>query len=145
MFNKVYNLIILVFFIFIYSCSNESNQKKIVSNEIEVSFPFSKDTVYIHFQEGFKDDSIIIKVDRIEVLAKKIKTDNRIGFAHEFKFPLRWLESYIEVTTTNQSKTCKIDIRRSDIINTDTMSFIAISNVNRNFTYKIKSKRDMYE
>jgi hypothetical protein len=91
-------------------CKNSSvnGQEKIVHIG---SFPFSRDTIYIHFQAGYENDSIFIINNDSLILKKTLRTDNVLGFADEYKLPKKDYKSNLKVILNKGDQDYIINIK----------------------------------
>lgn len=131
------------------SCSpNKSSIKcrDLNNMEIEMDFPYSKDTLYINIEGGFKNDSIIILIDKAIVTANTMSTDNTWGLAYSYKCPIRWLESNITILSIKENNECRLVIDKNEIVKTKKVqNVIGIFNRNNKLNYYLQDHLNAYE
>ncbi|TKG88017.1 hypothetical protein EYV94_27705 [Puteibacter caeruleilacunae] len=150
---KVYQCVkLLALFVFCFEIACTTGHKEkyqtISTSKLIKDNPFSKDTLYIHLQGGFKNDSILIYIDNVNVVNQRVTSDKVWDLAYEFRCPRYWIDSKISIIHINdkQNKQCKIVINKNQIDNNgNVLNFVAINRRKRELLYVLKSNMDLYD
>ena len=88
---------------------------KVIKNESEKKdkFKYSEDTLYFHFQGGFKNDTISIFENTNKILEKCINTDEIWGFAYEYTYPRNKYNNNLSVVL--KKKNYQYQVKLDDI------------------------------
>lgn len=78
---------------------------------------YSKDTIYIHFQGGFYNDSIKVLIKNEILFANTMVTNEVWGFAKELKIPKNHLNNKLFVQMKKDTVFYKIAIEEEEFIN----------------------------
>lgn len=127
------------------SCNyqSKSSRESIIITEMPIlvdssAFKFFKDTLYINFLGGFKNDEIMMMYNSIDTTTISITTDEVLGFAKLNKVPISSIDTLILILKkNNQNFTLEIDTLESN--------FLGIWFNNKDLEYYFKESPFTYE
>ncbi|TKG88018.1 hypothetical protein EYV94_27710 [Puteibacter caeruleilacunae] len=132
-------LLILIVWCSVIGCSPVVKEK-ITSNPKYDLQSYSLDTLYIHFQGGFDNDTIHILEGKEKIMEECIETDQILGFAYEFRLSKSRLKNTIEIVLIKEGKQFNLTIEEIE------GPFIGVwYSKNGGFRYYSKDKSFIYE